>query len=319
MNDQAPRPAPPAVGPADLAVSLGPLRLKNPVVAASGTFGYGLELADLCPPARLGAVVVKGLSLTPWPGNPLPRIIETAGGLLNSIGLENIGVEAFVRQALPPLKAAGATVGANVVGRAVEEYVGATRLLAQSEVDFLELNVSCPNLASPGGLSFGADPDAAARLTAAAVAAAEGKPLMVKLPPLVADLPLLARRVEAAGATAISLVNTLPGLAVDLETRRPKLGRGFGGLSGPPLKPLALRQTLLCARAVSVPVVGLGGAFTAEDVLEFILAGATAVQMGTAILADPTSPLKAIEGLGRWLGDHGLTGFDDLRGSLQLD
>jgi dihydroorotate dehydrogenase (NAD+) catalytic subunit len=286
-------------------------------MAASGTFGYGLELSELCPPDRLGAVIVKGLSLEPWPGNPLPRALETAGGLMNSIGLQNVGVEEFVSRGLPTLKAAGATVGVNVVGRTAEEYEAVVRRLADSEADFLELNVSCPNLSSPGGLSFGADPDAAARLTEACAAAAGDKPLMVKLPPLVSDAALLARRVESAGASAISLVNTLPGMVVDLLTLRPKLGRGFGGLSGPPLKPLALRQTHLCAKSVSIPVVGIGGILTAEDALEFVLVGAEAVQMGTAILIDPTSPLKVLTDMERLMADRGWSNLSALRGRLK--
>ncbi|MDR2455858.1 MAG: dihydroorotate dehydrogenase, partial [Deltaproteobacteria bacterium] len=269
----------------DLTVAIGPLILKNPVIAASGVFGYGLELAAFCPPERLGAVIVKGLSQTPWPGNPGHRMIEAAGGLLNSIGLQNIGAEAFVSGPLKELKKTGAMVGANVIGRTVPEYAAACEVIADSDADFIELNISCPNLASDGGLSFGADPAAAARLTEAAIKAVRGaKPLWVKLPPLTADIGGLAKKLEEAGAGALSLINTLPGLSINLETMRPQLGNVTGGLSGPPIKPLALRQVYLASRAVKIPVIGLGGVMEAEDALEFMAVGACAVQLGTAIL-----------------------------------
>jgi dihydroorotate dehydrogenase (NAD+) catalytic subunit len=292
------------------------LTLKNPVMAASGVFGYGLELLEFCPPEKLGAVVCKGLSLTPWAGNPGPRAVEAAGGLVNAIGLENMGVKAFVEKALPPLKARGATVGANLIGQTPEDYAALAQILSQTAVDFLELNVSCPNLAQ-GGLAFGADPEVAARLTEAAVKAAEGKPVLVKLPPLVADVALLAIRAIEAGAAAVSLVNSVPALVVDAKTRRAALGRLTGGLSGPPIKPLALRQVWLCSQAIKAPVVGLGGIFTAEDAAEFIVAGATAVQIGTAILADPRSPLAILKGLEEFFAAEGLPDVESLRGSLK--
>jgi dihydroorotate dehydrogenase (NAD+) catalytic subunit len=302
----------------DLSVRIGSLGLKNPVVAAYGVFGYGLELAAFCPPERLGAIIVKGLAAEPWPGNPGPRVVEAADGLLNSVGLENMGAAAFLGSVLPLLKARGAMAGANLVGRAIGEYERAASMMAESEIDFLELNISCPNLSGEGGLSFGADPDLAARLTRAAVKAARGKPMWVKLPPLVSDMASLAAAVEGAGASALSLVNTLPGLAVDLETRRPRLGRGPGGLSGPPLKPLALRQVWTAARAVSIPVVGLGGIMGAIDALEFMAAGASAVQLGTAILVDPASPLAVIDGISAWLEARSLPDLASVTGSLVM-
>ncbi|MDR1657065.1 MAG: dihydroorotate dehydrogenase [Deltaproteobacteria bacterium] len=301
----------------DLQVRIGPLVLKNPVIAASGTFGYGLELKDFCPPDRLGAVIVKGLSRTPWPGNSGHRIVEAGGGLINSIGLENMGTEAFVRKALPKLKAAGATVGANIIGHSVEEYLKAAEYLAAADIDFLELNVSCPNLSSPGGLSFGSDPDLAARLTEQAVKYAGPVPVIVKLPPMVTDIALLAKRVEMAGAAGISLINTIPAMSVDLKTRRPILGHVTGGLSGPPIKPVALRLVMICARSVKIPVIGIGGIFTAQDALEFMLVGAAAVQMGTAVLTDPTSPLRVIKGLSAWLKAENMTSLGQLIGKLQ--
>ncbi|MDR1314688.1 MAG: dihydroorotate dehydrogenase [Deltaproteobacteria bacterium] len=301
-----------------MTVKIGRLILKNPVIAASGTFGYGLELREFCPPERLGAVITKGVSPDPWPGNPQPRAAEGAGGLLNSIGLENMGVDRYMEEALPALKAAGATVGANILGRTPEDYSLLANKLADSGADFLELNISCPNLKGGGGLSFGGDPDLACSITRDTVKAARGKPVVVKLPPLVSDIALLAKRCEDAGASALSLINSLPAMAIDLHSRRPKLRNVTGGLSGPPIKPLALRQVCLCARAVKIPVIGMGGIFTAEDALEFILAGASAIQVGTATLRDPRSPVFILEGIERhlWEIEEDLEHF---RGSLVLD
>ena len=299
----------------DLTVRLGPLTLKNPVLAASGTFGYGLELRDFCPPERLGAVIVKGLSLTPWPGNPGPRLAEMPGGLMNSIGLENMGIEAFVERALPPLLAAGATVGANILGRSPEEYGRLAARLTDTGAHFLEVNVSCPNVAQ-GGAAFGSDPLAVDEICRAV--GESGLPFLVKLTPLVSDITAIATAAEKAGAAAVALINTLPGLVVDLARRRPLLGGGFGGLSGPAIKPLALRQVWLCARALKIPVVGLGGISTAEDALEFILAGAAAVQVGTATFIDPRAPLTILEGLTAWLIKEGLGGVGEIRGALNI-
>ncbi|MDR1079441.1 MAG: dihydroorotate dehydrogenase [Deltaproteobacteria bacterium] len=302
----------------DMTVKIGPLILRNPVIAASGTFGYGLELREFCPPERLGAVITKGVSPDPWPGNPQPRAAEGAGGLINSIGLENMGVDRYLAEALPSLKAAGATVGANILGREPQDYPLLARKLADSEADFLELNISCPNLKGGGGMSFGGDPELAGSITRETVKAARGKPVVVKLPPLVSDITLLARRCEDAGASALSLINSLPAMAIDLHARRPKLRNVTGGLSGPPIKPLALRQVCLCARAVSIPVIGMGGIFTAEDALEFILAGASAVQVGTATLRDPRSPVFILEGIEKHLWDIE-EDLEHFRGSLVLD
>ncbi|MDR0355108.1 MAG: dihydroorotate dehydrogenase [Deltaproteobacteria bacterium] len=302
---------------ADLSVDIGPLTLKNPVMAASGVFGYGLELVDFCPPQKLGAIISKGLSLVPWKGNPAPRMAETAGGLLNAIGLENMGVDAFLASALGAVKKTGAVVGVNVLGRTEEDYAVLAEKLGRTEADFIELNVSCPNLASSGGASFGADPVVAARLTEKAVKRAGSKPVVVKLPPLVGDVAALAKKLEEAGATALSLINSLPGLSINLQNRQADLGHGFGGLSGPPIKPLALRQTYLTAQAVKIPVIGVGGILNHLDALEFIAAGATAVQMGVGVLIDPSSPLAVIEGLAEWLTEQNLA-LSELRGSLKL-
>jgi dihydroorotate dehydrogenase (NAD+) catalytic subunit len=300
----------------DLSVRLGSLTLKNPILAASGVFGYGLELSQFCPPEKLGAVICKGISLEPWPGNPGPRAVEAAGGLVNAIGLENIGVQAFVANALPLLKAREAVVGANLIGRRLEDYALLAQILANSAVDFLELNVSCPNLAQ-GGLSFGSDPDLVGRLTEKAVQKAGDKPVLVKLPPLVSDITILARRVADAGATGLSLINTVPALVIDAKTRRAALGNITGGLSGAPIKPLALRQVYLCAQAVKIPIIGLGGVFTALDAAEFIIAGASAVQIGVAILVDPRSPLTILSDLQAWLANENLPNLESLKGTLK--
>jgi dihydroorotate dehydrogenase (NAD+) catalytic subunit len=289
--------------------------LKNPVLTASGTFGYGLELRDFCPPEALGAVIVKGLSLSPWTGNPGPRMFEVPGGLMNSIGLENMGVEDFVTRALPPLLAAGATVGVNILGRSPEEYGRLAARLAGTEAHFLEVNVGCPNVAK-GGAAFGSDPLVVDEICRAV--GETGKPFLVKLTPLVSDITAVARAAEGAGAAAVAPINTLPGLAGDLARRRPRLGGGFGGLSGPAIKPLALRQVWLCAQALKIPVVGLGGITTAEDALEFILAGAEAVEVGTATLIDPRAPLAILEGLRDWLRREGLSDLGQIRGALKI-
>lgn len=299
----------------NLSVQLGPLTLKNPVMTASGTCGYGLELARFCPPEALGAVVTKGVSLTPWSGNPGPRMAETAAGLINAIGLENMGVEAFIEEALPPLKATGATVVANILGHSVEEYARLAARLAHADVDLIEVNVSCPNVAC-GGLAIGADPASIFEVTQA-VRENCGKPFLVKLTPQVADVAAVARAAEAAGATGISLINTIPAMAVDLARRRPKLANITGGLSGPAVKPVALRQVWQAASAVKIPVVGLGGIATAEDALEFILVGATAVQVGTATLMDPRAPLNIINGIRDWMRQEGLDDLGQLRGALK--
>ena len=301
----------------NLSVDLGPLSLKNPVLTASGTFGYGLELKDFCPPEKLGAVIAKGVSLTPWNGNPGPRLAETAGGMLNAIGLENMGVEAFVEKALPPLKAVGATVAANILGHSPEEYAGLSAKLARTDVDLIEVNVSCPNVAC-GGLSFGARADSVYDVASAVKESCGDKPFMIKLTPQSSDVVEVALAAERAGATAVSLINTIPAMAVDLERRRPKLANRIGGLSGPAIKPVALRQVWECVKALRIPVVGIGGIFTARDALEFILVGATAVEVGTATLIDPAAPLKIITGIEEWMLKEGLDDLSQLRGTLKI-
>lgn len=291
----------------DLSPQLGFIDLKNPVIAASGTFGYGLELSKFCPPESLGAVIPKGVSLEPWPGNLGPRGAETAGGLVNSIGLENMGIERFLKDALPPLKARGAVVGVNVLGRNLHEYLALCERLANSNCDFIELNISCPNLKHSGGLSFGAEPKVAEELIVSSVKAAGNIPVVVKLPPLVSDMAALAKTAQDAGAKAISLINSVPALVIDLPNRKPALHNVTGGLSGPPIKPLALRQVYVAASSVTIPVIGMGGIMTASDALEFFLAGAAAVQVGTATLADPRAPLIILSEIEAYLAKERLS------------
>lgn len=300
----------------DLSVKLGPLKLKNPIMSASGTFGYGLELINFCPPQNLGAAITKGVSLKPWGGNEGPRMFEVASGLINAIGLENMGVEVFIEKALPPLKKLGAVVCANILGNSLDEYAALAKILSKTEVDFLEVNISCPNVAK-GGLSFGADARSASEVTAAVYENLRGKPFMVKLAPLTADIVAVAKAVEKQGATAVSLINTIPSMGVDLEKRTFQLANKVGGLSGPAIKPVALRQVWLCAQNLEIPVVGVGGIMTAKDALEFILVGATAVEIGTATLIDPRAPMVILKGIEEWLLKEGLSNLEELRGSIK--
>ncbi|MCL6580852.1 MAG: dihydroorotate dehydrogenase [Firmicutes bacterium] len=297
----------------DLSVDLAGVRMKNPVMTASGTFGYGREYAGLVDLAALGAIVVKGTSLEPWDGNPPPRTVETASGMLNSIGLENPGVEHFLREDLPWLRSFGTPVIVNVVGRTVEEYAEvARRLDGAPGVSGLEANVSCPNV-KEGGLAFGADPRAVEAVVRA-MKRATSLPLIVKLTPNVTDVTLTARAAEAAGADAVSLVNTLVGMAIDVETCRPVLARGVGGLSGPAIKPVALAMVYRVAAAVTVPVVGMGGIWTGTDAVEFLMAGATAVAVGTATLVDPRRPLAVAAEVAEFMAGHGYSRVPELVG-----
>lgn len=301
----------------DLRVTLAGLTLKNPVLSASGTFGYGGEFADFVPPEALGGVVVKGISLLPRRGNPPPRIVETPCGMLNAIGLENEGVEGFLSRKLPFLRERGATVVVNILGDCVEDYAElAARLGAAAGIAALEVNISCPNV-KHGGVAFGTDPAMAAEVTRA-VKEASTLPVIVKLSPNVTDIAAMARAVEAAGADAISLINTLLGMAIDATTRRPRLANVVGGLSGPAIKPVALRMVWQAARAVAIPVIGIGGIATAEDAVEFLLAGATAVQVGTANFVNPSATLEIIAGLRAYLATHQLATVRELIGALKL-
>ncbi|HEY3396686.1 MAG TPA: dihydroorotate dehydrogenase [Armatimonadota bacterium] len=303
--------------PVDLSVELAGLTLQSPIMVASGTFGYGTEYADLVEVGALGAIVTKGVTLEPRAGNPPPRICETPAGMLNAIGLQNPGVEAFIRDKLPPLRDFGVPVIVNVAGSTVEDYVAVARRLAEAPgVAALELNISCPNVQA-GGLHCGVRPDLTAELVAA-VRAACPLPLITKLSPNVTDLVPIAQAAVEAGSDALSLINTLVGMAIDVEKRAPVLANRTGGLSGPAIRPVAVRLTWEVARAVSVPLIGMGGIMTGRDALEFILAGATAVAVGTGNFVDPDVTAEVRRGLEDYCRRHQVTRFRDLIGAAQV-
>jgi dihydroorotate dehydrogenase (NAD+) catalytic subunit len=298
-----------------LAVEIAGIHFNNPVMGASGTFGYGLEFAELIELDRLGGFSTKGLSARPLAGNPPPRIVETHGGMLNAIGLQNIGARAFVEQKLPLLRRYDTRVIANVFGYSDEDYLEAITILNDGEgIAAYELNISCPNV-KEGGIVIGNSPEAAHRLTAKAKRAA-ARPLIVKLSPNVTDVTILARAIVEAGADALSLINTVVGMAIDVNTRRPRLNYGTGGLSGPAIRPIAVRMVYEVARAVAAPLIGMGGISSAQDALEFIIAGASAVQIGTANYYDPQVTMKVINGLSRYCETNGLENIQSIRGSI---
>ena len=290
----------------DLRVDLGGMELANPVVMASGTFGYGFEYEGLVEPETVGAVCVKGTTLLPRAGNKPPRIAEAPCGLLNSIGLENPGIEAFIREHLPRLRERGATVIANIAGDTVDDYVRMAEMLEKAPgVAGIELNVSCPNIAR-GGMHFGVDPGSVHRIVRA-VKQVTLLPVMPKLSPNVTDIVAVARAAQNAGADAISMINTLLGMAIDIEARRPVLGNVFGGLSGPAIKPVALRIVYQVAKSIDLPILGGGGIMCARDAIEFMMAGATAVSIGTGTFINPRLALEVIDGIRNYLADHSLT------------
>ncbi len=300
-----------------LAVSICGIPLANPVIAASGTFGYGLEFQDLVNLRALGGIVVKGLSKDPIEGNPAPRLWEAEQGMINSVGLQNIGVRAFVREKLPALRSVGTPVFANVFGYAAEDYVEVVRVLEDAEgLAGYELNVSCPNT-KHGGIFFSNDADALSGLVASVKVIAR-RPVIVKLSPNVARIEPLALAAEQSGADAVSLVNTFISLAVDARTRKPRIGAGFGGLSGPAIKPIALRMVYQAAKAVRIPVIGMGGIASGEDAAEFLIAGATAVEVGTATFWDPAAPRRIAQELAAFLARQRISDVRSLTGTLQL-
>jgi len=313
--------ASPATGPRrpDLSVSFAAIQLKNPVIAASGTFGYGIEFEDIVHLNKLGGFVVKGLSREPMAGNQPPRLYETPAGMLNAIGLQNIGARAFIEEKLPKLREMkNIVVFANVFGYTREDYERTIQILNEGEgIAAYELNVSCPNTAQ-GGIQFGSDPRSLDEVVNSARHNSQ-RPLIVKLSPNVAQIEPLAKAAEAAGADAISLVNTFIALAIDARTRRPRIGAGFGGLSGPAIKPIALRMVYQAAKAVKIPVVGMGGIATGEDAAEFLIAGATAVEVGTATFWDPAAPVRIARELGEFLKHQKIEQVSELVGTLQRD
>ncbi|NVL91125.1 MAG: dihydroorotate dehydrogenase [Desulfobacterales bacterium] len=301
----------------NLSVQVGGIQMKNPVMTASGTFGYGEEFASLVDLNKLGGIVVKGLSLKPSAGNPPPRTLETCGGMLNAIGLENVGIEAFAQEKLPFLQTLDTPIVLNMFGHDIKTYAElAERIQDMDGIAGIEVNISCPNIKA-GGIAFGTDPKMAFEVVKA-VREKTGLPLIAKLSPNVTDIQAIARSVEEAGADAVSLINTIIGMAVDVATRRPKLANITGGLSGPAIKPVALRMVWEAARAVRVPVIGIGGIMDAMDALEFLIAGASAVQVGTANLVNPRATVEIVEGIRSYLAENNIPDISDIIGSLTI-
>lgn len=300
----------------NLSVEIAGIVLDNPIIAASGTFGFGIEYADYIDLNKIGAISVKGLTLKPRKGNPPPRIAETPSGILNSVGLQNPGIDHFINNDLPKLKQYRTKIIVNINGNTIDEYCQMAAKLQEATVDFIELNISCPNV-KQGGVSFGADPGMVYEVTKA-VKECCSQPLIVKLTPNVRDIRENARAAEEGGADAISLINTLLGMAIDISTRKPILANITGGLSGPAIKPVALRMVWQAAQAVDIPVIGMGGIMTGEDAVEFLLAGATAVSVGTANLTSPTAMLDILEGLIEYMKVHNIEDIHELIGGLIL-
>ena len=301
----------------DLSVQIGSLSLKNPLIAASGCFGYGVEYADIVDLSTLGAIVSKGLFLEPREGHPAPRIVETPSGMLNAIGLQGIGARRFVDDKMPELRARGATVIVNVCGTTIDEYAEVSRILSDADgVAAIELNISCPNI-KEGGIQFGCSLNGTFDVVSA-VRKVTRLPLIPKLTPNVTDVASFARAAEEAGADAVSLVNTFLAMVIDVETRRPKISNGMGGLSGPAIRPIAVRMVHECRQAVGIPVVGMGGIMNARDALEFMIAGASAVQIGTANFVDPYIWTKLIDGINDYGQRHQIERLSDLVGTVLL-
>ncbi|HVH28493.1 MAG TPA: dihydroorotate dehydrogenase [Vicinamibacterales bacterium] len=301
----------------DLTVQVGALTLKNPLIAASGCFGYGVEYADIVDLASLGGVAVKGLFLSEREGHPPPRIVETPAGMLNAIGLQGIGVRRFIDEKLPELRARGATVIVNVCGTTLDEYVEVSRILSDAEgVGAIELNISCPNI-KEGGITFGCSLTGTFDVVSA-VRRATRLPIIPKLTPNVTDVASFARASEDAGADAVSLVNTFLAMAIDVETRRPKISNIVGGLSGPAIRPIAVRMVYECRQVVKIPIIGMGGISDARDALEFIIAGASAVQVGTANFVDPSIWSKLLDGLTTYMSRHRIARITDLVGTVDV-
>ena len=299
----------------DLSVRIAGVEFPNPVIAASGTYGNGECYTDLYPISKLGGISCKGMTIEPKLGNPPPRIAEAYSGILNSVGLQNIGVHGFIEYYLPTLKEEGNVIIANVAGATIDDYIAAAEALDASDVDMIELNISCPNVKA-GGATWGVSAEGASSVTKA-VRKATSKPLIVKLTPNVTDITVIAKAVEAEGADAISLINTLLGMRIDIKTRRPILKNNMGGLSGPAVFPVAVRMVHQCYKAVNIPIIGMGGISTWEDAVEMMLAGACAVQMGTAIFTDPYSPLKVIDGIAEYMEKNGIKSLSEIVGQCQ--
>ena len=298
----------------DTSVTVAGVRLKNPVMTASGTFGSGMEYSEFVDLGRLGAVVTKGVSLTPWEGNPTPRVAETYGGMLNAIGLQNPGIDTFIERDLKFLSGYDTKVIVNVCGKTVEEYVGVVERLSETDADMLEINVSCPNV-KEGAIAFGQDPKALAGITKEIKKKAK-QPVIMKLSPNVTDIALMAKVCEDSGADAVSMINTITGMKIDVDRRKFVLANKTGGLSGPAIKPVAVRMVYQAAHAVKIPVIGMGGITTAYDALEFIMAGAAAVAVGAANFTDPYATVKVVEGIERYMKENKVENIKELTGCV---
>ena len=299
----------------NLSVDIARVTMKNPVTTGSGTFGSGEEFSEFVDLSKLGAVTTKGVANVPWPGNPTPRVAEVYGGMLNAIGLQNPGIDVFVERDVPYLKKAGATIIVNVCGKSEKDYVEVVERLADEPVDLLEINVSCPNV-KEGGIAFGQDPKALYEITKAVKAKAK-QPIIMKLSPNVTDITEMAKAAVDAGSDALSLINTLTGMKIDIERRDFVLANKTGGMSGPAIKPVAVRMVYQVANAVDVPIIGMGGIATAEDALEFIMAGATAVSVGTANFIDPATTLEVIDGIKAYMERHQIDDINELIGCVK--
>ena len=298
----------------DTRVNIAGVELKNPVMTASGTFGSGMEYSEFVDLSRLGGVVTKGVADVPWPGNPTPRVAETTGGMLNAIGLQNPGIDVFCKRDIPFLKQYDTKIMVNVCGHSTEEYLWVVERLANEPVDLLEINISCPNV-KEGGIAFGQDPKAVEAITRE-VKKVAAQPVVMKLSPNVTDITVMARAAEAGGADAVSLINTLTGMKIDVERQTFALANKTGGMSGPAVKPVAVRMVYQVAQSVNIPIIGMGGIATAEDALEFILAGATAVSVGTANFINPYATVEIAEGIETYMRRHNIEKLTDLIGAV---
>jgi dihydroorotate dehydrogenase (NAD+) catalytic subunit len=302
----------------NLKVKIGSMELKNPVMTASGTFGYGEEFAEFYDLGELGAVMMKGISLKPMPGNPPPRIYETPCGMLNAIGLQNVGLKKFLKEKLPFIRQFDTKAIANVLGNTPAEYVKLARAMDEAGLDAIELNVSCPNVRK-GGIAFCSDPKMLGRLVEKVRKEVKSATLIVKLSPNVSDITVPARASEDAGADAISLINTIPGMVIDINSRRPVLANRIGGLSGPAIKPVAVRMVWQAAQAVKIPVIGMGGIMSGEDAVEFMLAGASAIAVGTANFVDPTAAVDVVRGIEQYMQTNNIGDVNELIGAVVTD
>ena len=299
----------------NMSVEIAGVKMKNPVTVASGTFGSGMEYSEFVDLSVLGAVTTKGVANVPWAGNPTPRIAETSSGMMNAVGLQNPGIDTFLSRDLPFLAKQDTKIIVNVCGRSVEDYVDVVEKLADSPADLLEINVSCPNV-KEGGIAFGQNPDALYDITCAVKKAAK-QPIIMKLSPNVTDITVMAKAAEAGGADAISLINTLTGMKIDIERRRFAVANKTGGVSGPAIKPIAVRMVYQASRAVKIPVIGMGGIASAEDAIEFIMAGATAVAVGTANCRNPTITAEIVKGIEQFMQRHGIEDIAEIRGCVE--